>query len=475
MKVTTNTPNLLSILLIGSTVISSGQQITSTCGSEMDAFCANESNRFCFLNVDTNKPTCGNCLSGFVEWRSRCISADQVDIRLFLEEYAPQYKATLTNDERAELLRATIEFIAEYQNQNPPPPFELGLNAFSADSEEDQRALLGFNSSLATGNDTGGGDDEAPVTFQSLSINTNGNLPSNVDWVKTGVVTNVKDQGRCGCCWAISVVGAIEGAAALQNNFLQSLSFQQFISCDNRNSGCDGGSLVYAMGYPIIDTDGIATANNYLFTDSKGKTTTECNTDAPIAVAVTEASYVVDYYDDLSFEQRVQRMKAALARQPVAMVLRAGCQLFSNYKSGILTTDDGCECNEPTCADHAVLMVGYDDTSNPPSWKIKNSWGTGWGENGYFRVAQTQKGDFGLFGVLTHGVVPDLTFNMTSGSVSESKGRFAPEEETELEWWAWLLILVAAMILIYICVSCGVGFLCPRKKEEPEGGGEEQE
>lgn len=439
---------------------------TTTCSEDMDTFCATEGNRYCYLSSgDNGNATCGNCLPGYVEWRSRCIGEDRVDIALFLDEYQPLYLTTLSDTERASLLLSTIRFIAEYQNQNPPLTFQLGLNKFSADDEQDQKALLGFNPQLVSSSSSSNAATEPPVTFQSLAIETDRTLPTSVDWVTKGVVTSVKDQERCGCCWAISVVGAVEGAAALQNDFLQSLSFQQFISCDDRNLGCDGGSVAYAMAYPILDTDGIARDADYKFTDGKGKTTYDCNTKVSTAVAVGQASYVVDYYDDLTFDERLQRMKTALAKQPVAMVLRAGCKLFSNYNSGILTSDDGCECEEPTCADHAVLMVGYDDSSDPPYWKIKNSWGTGWGEDGYFRVAQTQKGDYGLFGVLTHGIVPDLTFNMTSGTVSDSDPLFPPEQEDEpLPWWAWLLILLTAIAVACVILSCGMRYFCPREK-----------
>lgn len=408
------------------------------------------------MSNETNKPTCGNCFPGFVEWRARCVSEDKIDIVLFLEEYLPVYRSNLTQTERAELLIQTIKFLTEYQNQNPPPPYQLGLNAFSADSLEDLKAHLGFDAAAAA-------NATSPVTFKSVPMVEGSQLPSKVDWVEEGIVTSVKDQGRCGCCWAVSTVGAIEGAVALQNGFLNSLSFQQYISCDKNNNGCNGGSLVYALAYPIRDTEGIATLMNYEFTDSGGTTTQTCDTAAPAAVGVTEGSYVVDFYDDLTFDERLQKMKEAVAKQPVSMVLRSGCKLFSNYRSGILTTDDGCECTEPTCADHAVLMVGYDDTSDPPYWKLKNSWGTGWGEDGYFRIAQTQKGDYGLFGILTHGVVPDLTFNMTSGSVSESTA-VSQSDDSELPWWAWLLILLAALAIAFAAVTCFLGCLCPRKK-----------
>jgi Papain family cysteine protease len=229
------------------------------CEWEMVSFCAQEANRYCFLD-SASKPVCGNCLEGYVEWRARCIRDEAVDLALFLDEYRPKYISTLSTEERTQLLIAAIQFIASYQNQNPPPAFQLGLNIFSADFLDDSRALRGFNASA-----TAATSETAPV-FKSAAIEPQGLLPTSVDWVEQGAVTSVKDQvrgtsggglalymflltsliligtvpqGRCGCCWANSVAGVIEGATAIQNDYLQSLSWQQFVSCDDTNYGCD--------------------------------------------------------------------------------------------------------------------------------------------------------------------------------------------------------------------------------------------
>eukprot|EP00934_Nitzschia_sp_Nitz4_P003677 Nitzschia sp. Nitz4//scaffold12_size214221//113406//114812//NITZ4_001504-RA/size214221-processed-gene-0.160-mRNA-1//-1//CDS//3329535032//3667//frame0 len=455
---------LVALLVLPLFVVS--QNVTSTCSDTMNTFCEREGNRYCYLDEATEKELCGSCMTGFIEWRARCIDQDYVDIALYLQEYYPDYIEDLTNEERAVLLLAVISYIQEHNNKNPPPAYQLGLNPYSADTVAELAALRGFNPNITV-------PQTVTTTYtHTVASGMSETLPNKVDWVDLGAVTTVKDQGRCGCCWAVATAGVIEGATAIQTDFLQSLSHQQFISCDTNNYGCNGGSLVYALAYPLLFTDGIARLVDYPYTDSGGKTTTKCNTKAEAAVAVTEASYVVDFYDDYTFEERVDLMKTAVSKQPVAIVLKSACKLFQSYSSGILTEDEDCACTTPLCADHAVLLVGYDDTSSPPSWLIKNSWSDRWGEDGYVRISQAASdiGPYGLFGMLVHGVVPDLAYNLTDGGVSfsdvDDDVSADDDDILNLAWWAWILIIAAIMLVAYSILSCIFGFLCPcgRKK-----------
>jgi hypothetical protein len=145
----------------------------------------------------------------------------------------------------------------------------------------------------------------------------------------------------------------------------------------------------------------------------------------------------------------------------VAIVLKTACTLFTNYKSGVLTVDEDCACSDAFCADHAVLLVGYDDTHDPPYWKIKNSWSTGWGEDGYVRIAQTETsvGPYGLFGVLVHGVVPDLAYNVTEQIVECSDGCSGSggDGASDWDWWVWLLIIIAIVGCGCFCCACIFG------------------
>lgn len=70
---------------------------------------------------------------------------------------------------------------------------------------------------------------ERYVTVRSYD----GPLPSSLDWRDKGVVTEVKDQGSVGSCWAFSTVGNVEGQWAMAGHNLTSLSAEQLVDCDS--------------------------------------------------------------------------------------------------------------------------------------------------------------------------------------------------------------------------------------------------
>ena len=97
------------------------------------------------------------------------------------------------------------------------------------------------------------------------------------------------------------------------------------------------------------------------------------------------------------------QLAAAVAQQPVSVGIDAEAS-FQFYSSGILPADSVCVGGDPASLDHAVLVVGF-GTSDPLSnstdyWLVKNSWGPGWGESGYIRMARNVTDQFGQDGGL---------------------------------------------------------------------------
>ena len=431
-------------LLIAALLVSNVLQTTlplvnaqQMCQADGVALCA--SNNTNCVSYGSSE-TCGQCLDGYIQRRDACVSIDSLDLQSYLdfvEDYKPIFsKGSETDSQRFGMLKTVSQYVSQHNSQFPPPDFILGLNKFAVDTIDEIKSRLGFIPSNSSGTDY-------PPFEPSVANVPNG---SGVNWVTRGAVTSVKDQGRCGCCWAVSMAGAIEGAAAIDSNltYLQSVSFQQFISCDDQNAGCNGGDTVLAMDYALNNPfGGMTTLNEYPYTDEAGTTTESCAVSGQrLAIDLgNDGRIVTSFSNSDSFASRMTIMKSALLERPISIIMRAMCDTLSLYKAGVLTSDGDCACSSLDCLDHAVLLVGYDDSADIPYWLIKNSWGPDWGEDGYFRVSQVNPtgatDSWGLFGVLAQGVVPLNAYNVT-GEVPDE-----PQTTNSLE--TWQIVVVAAV------------------------------
>merc|ERR1712151_1241499 len=77
-------------------------------------------------------------------------------------------------------------------------------------------------------------------------------------------------------------------------------------------------------------------------------------------------------------------LASAVEQQPVSDAIEADQMSFQLYNGGVMTGTCG------TQLDHGVLVVGYGTDSGKQYWKVKNSWGASWGENGYIRMVRGQ-------------------------------------------------------------------------------------
>jgi C1A family cysteine protease len=89
-------------------------------------------------------------------------------------------------------------------------------------------------------------------------------------------------------------------------------------------------------------------------------------------------------------------LKAAVAKQPVVIAIEADTRYFQSYSGGVLTDSTKCGTN----LDHAVEIVGYGTLNGIDYWKVRNSWGTSWGLDGYVLIQRSSStNDIGVCGI----------------------------------------------------------------------------
>ncbi|MBU0639646.1 MAG: hypothetical protein KKB50_12335 [Planctomycetes bacterium] len=204
-------------------------------------------------------------------------------------------------------------------------------------------------------------------------------LPASYDWRDYDGCTPVKNQASCGSCWAFSAVGAVESTIRIQEQIIVDLSEQWLVSCTPSGS-CSGGWPGSACNYMLCNGS----------KDSCGQDGAVLEADFPYVAydkpcgCPYEHPYCLDDWSYIGSQYGVpgiaQMKQAILDYGPISVCVHVN-SAFQAYSDGIF---NGCATGS---LNHAVVLVGWDDNQGTNGiWIMRNSWSTGWGEDGYMRI-----------------------------------------------------------------------------------------
>ena len=295
--------------------------------------------------------------------------------------------------------------------------WEPGETALSALPDAEQRARLGAvppagAPSLAEREQRAAARVAAAPSAQAIG------LPTSVDWRNmngANWVTPIEDQGACGSCVAFGSVAAFESRVRIaRSNAAQAVDLSEadlwFCWGPQQGAGpCPGGGWWPDSAYPGL-VQGIVDAACFPYT-AANQACKRCPDAASRLHKITAWHTLTSVAD----------MKSFLARLGPVSTCFTVYSDFYNYTGGVYSP-----VNDPSnqvAGGHCVCVVGYDDVNR--CWICKNSWGTGFGEQGFFRIA------YGVCGIDSEMWAIDAVVIPSGGqlwhTIRNADGTWAPQ------------------------------------------------
>ncbi len=231
------------------------------------------------------------------------------------------------------------------------------------------------------------------ITLTNNTINVT-KLPAKYDSRDWGWTSSVKAQGWMGSCWTFGITGSMESAllkaAGITTDFSENNMQNTMIRYSIYGSPriYEGGSNTYAVSYLLSWLGAFAQdADTY---DEMGKISPLITTNQDIHV------------QDLMFIPNNEvpngtQLKEAIFKYGSVEVCYYGQSRYDEVSLYYNTETYAQYVNVSVAPNHDVSIVGWDDNfpkekflTPPPgngAWIVKNSWGSGWGDNGYLYVS----------------------------------------------------------------------------------------
>ncbi|TKR89240.1 hypothetical protein L596_013376 [Steinernema carpocapsae] len=280
----------------------------------------------------------------------------------FVSQHDKVYESAEEETRRFEIFRHNLDKIRQLNDEHGGVT-TFGINKFSDMSEEEFSRMF-FEEAHNK-------DEESYSLYPDIEALPE--PPASKDWSKI-VNLNVKNQNSCGDCYIFSVLGAIEAHKMIQNPGRKyDLSEQEVLDC-GKQFDCVGGSRSVVYGF--VQDNGVTVAAAYQPYSARKNRFCMVRRNTPMV-------RIQNFRTLPKGDENVLRKVVGNAG-PVSVGIYASTQ-FQHYHSGVINVS-----NCPKTTNHAVLAVGYgvDKKTGTKYWKIKNSYGKKWGEEGYFRIAR---------------------------------------------------------------------------------------
>jgi cathepsin L len=302
----------------------------------------------------------------------------------FVEDFARNYgRGTQEYAKRKAIFEKRLESILLH-NADLSTTWQRGINRF-ADLAPDEFAAsghLGYNKALARAYAASESLPKSGSLYVRNSNDSLAHLPKSFDWRNKGVISNVKDQGHCGSCWAFATAETVESHAAIATGLLPVLSTQQLVSCAPNPLTCGGvggceGSIP-EVAYNYIQLYGMTTEWMMPYSSYYGS-------QAKCGFNTSRSVVTISGYQKLPPNDYAAVMATLVSVGPLAINVQA--DTWSDYEKGVF---DGCKNYNNVDIDHVVQLVGYGtDSQGGDYWLVRNSWDVTWGEAGYIRLKRS--------------------------------------------------------------------------------------